>query len=141
MAARTIYLIKRLEMEVTSRMTHKLGVQGITPAQFTILSFVDKTEMDMSSAQLSRRFFMTPQSMNEVVGTLERKELIEIDTDPNHKRILRIRLTEIGQETLQVCNIAMDSLEADLLSGFNAEETNHFRQFIGRILTPPNEGL
>ena len=63
MAARTIYLIKRLETEVTSNMVKLLGAYDITPTQFTILSFVGNIETDLSSAQLSRRFLMTPQSM------------------------------------------------------------------------------
>ncbi len=134
MPARTIYLIKRLETEVTTRMIEMLGTYDVTPAQFTILSFVGDSETDLSSAQLSRRFLMTPQAMNEVVGTMQRKALLKKNTDPNHKRILRIQLTEKGQKTLQQCNDVMDSLEADLLAGFSVEEVDFFRNFIGKIL-------
>ena len=77
---------------------------------------------------------MTPQAMNEVVGTMQRKALLKKNTDPNHKRILRIQLTEKGQKTLQQCNDVMDSLEADLLAGFGVEEVDFFRNFIGKIL-------
>lgn len=134
MPARTIYLIKRLETEVTTHMIEVLGAYKITPAQFTILSFVGDSETDLSSAQLSRRFLMTPQAMNEVVSTMQRKALIEKKTDPNHKRILRIRLTEEGQNTLQQCNVAIDLLEEKLLSGLSAENLDLFRSFIGKIL-------
>ena len=64
MSARTIYLIKRLETEVTAQMVKILGTYDITPSQFTVLSFVDDNKTDLSSAQLSRRFLMPPQSMN-----------------------------------------------------------------------------
>lgn len=67
MPARTIYLIKRLETEVTAHMMKILGAFEITPSQFIVLSFVGDNKTDLSSAQLSRRFLMTPQSMNEVV--------------------------------------------------------------------------
>ena len=134
MPARTIYLIKRLETEVTSRMLKVLGAYEVTPSQFIILSFVGDNKSDLSSAQLSRRFLMTPQSMNEVVTTLQRKVLLEKITDPNHKRILRLRLTEKGQEMLQLCNKAMDELEVNLLEGFREEEVLLFRSFIGKIL-------
>ena len=134
MPARTIYLIKRLETEVTSRMIEMLGAYEITPAQFTILSFVGDSETDLSSAQLSRRFLMTPQAMNEVVSAMQRKALLTKNTDPNHKRILRIQLTETGQQTLQQCNIVMDRLEAELLADFSAPEIDLFRGLIGKIL-------
>jgi DNA-binding MarR family transcriptional regulator len=134
MPARTIYLIKRLETEVTSQMVKILGAYDITPSQYTILSFVGDNKTDLSSAQLSRRFLMTPQSMNEVVTTLQRKELLEKNIDPNHKRILRISLTEKGQAMLTQCNVAMDEFEVKLLEDFSEEDVDLFRNFIGKIL-------
>jgi DNA-binding MarR family transcriptional regulator len=134
MPARTIYLIKRLETEVTSQMVKILGAYDITPSQYTILSFVGDNKTDLSSAQLSRRFLMTPQSMNEVVTTLQRKELLEKNIDPNHKRILRISLTEKGQAMLTQCNVAMDEFEVKLLEDFSEEDVDLYRNFIGKIL-------
>jgi len=134
MPARTIYLIKRLETEVTANMIKILGDYDITPSQFIILNFVGDNETDLSSAQLSRRFLMTPQSMNEVVTTLQRKELLERNTDPNHKRILRITLTEKGKEVLEICNAAMDVFEEKLLKKLKVKEKEVFRGSIGKIL-------
>jgi DNA-binding MarR family transcriptional regulator len=134
MPARTIYLIKRLETEVTSQMVKILGTYDITPSQFIILSFVGDNKTDLSSAQLSRRFLMTPQSMNEVVTTLQRKALLEKNIDPNHKRILRISLTEKGQAMLKKCNAAMDEFEANLMEDFSPTDIDFYRHFIGRIL-------
>ena len=73
MNPRTLYLIKRAEIEATSRMAKALEQHGVTPIQFTVLYFVDNDKGDLSSAQLSRRFSMTPQSMNELMGVLERR--------------------------------------------------------------------
>lgn len=140
MPARTIYLIKRLETEVTANMIKILGDYEITPSQFIILNFVGDNETDLSSAQLSRRFLMTPQSMNEVVTTLQRKELLERNTDPNHKRILRITLTDKGKEVLEICNAAMDQFEEKLLKKLKAKEKEVFRGSIGKILENLKEG-
>ena len=134
MSARTIYLIKRLETEVTANMIKILGAYDITPSQFIILNFVGDNETDLSSAQLSRRFLMTPQSMNEVVTTLQRKDLLERNTDPNHKRILRITLTDKGKEVLEICNAAMDVFEEKLLKKLKIKEKEVFRGSIGKIL-------
>jgi DNA-binding MarR family transcriptional regulator len=134
MSARTIYLIKRVETEVTARMTQLLGAYDITPTQFIILSFVGDNEADLSSAQLSRRFLMTPQSMNEVVTILQRKGLLEKKSDPNHKRILHLQLTEKGQETLTHCNKAMDNLEVQLFDNMGAQDLTLYRQMMGKVL-------
>lgn len=134
MPARTIYLIKRVETEVTSRMIRILNEYDVTPSQFIILNFVSDNKTDLSSAQLSRRFLMTPQSMNEVVTILQRKGLLEKKNDPNHKRILRLQLTEKGQETLAHCNKAMDDLESRLFDNLGSEDLVVYRQLMGRIL-------
>jgi DNA-binding MarR family transcriptional regulator len=134
MPARTIYLIKRAETEITAHMTKILGEFEITPMQFTILNFVHDNPDDLSSAQLSRRFLMTPQSMNEAITTMQRKELIEKYTDSKHKRILRINLTEKGLQKLAICNTLMDSLEEKLFESFTATELEACRRFMGKIL-------
>ena len=134
MNPRIIYLIKRAEIEVTSRMSRAFEEYDITPIQFTILYFVDYDKGDLSSAQLSRRFSMTPQSMNELVTVLERKKLLKKSVDPAHKRILRLSLTEKGKKLLQDCNAALDLLEDSLLKGLTSTETNTLRRLIGKIL-------
>ena len=139
MNPRILYLIKRAEIEVTSRMSRAFEEFDITPIQFTILYFVDYDKGDLSSAQLSRRFSMTPQSMNELVTVLERKKLLKKSVDPAHKRILRLRLTAKGKKLLTDCNGALDLLEDSLLGGFTAAETNTLRSLIGKILETARE--
>jgi len=139
MNPRILYLIKRAEIEVTSRMSRALEEFDITPIQFTILYFVDYDKGDLSSAQLSRRFSMTPQSMNELVAVLERKKLLKKSVDPAHKRILRLSLTAKGKKLLKDCNAALDLLEESLLQGLTTAETNSLKSLIGKILEEARE--
>jgi len=139
MNPRILYLIKRAEIEVTSRMSRALEEFDITPIQFTILYFVDYDKGDLSSAQLSRRFSMTPQSMNELVKVLERKKLLKKSVDPAHKRILRLSLTAKGKKLLKDCNAALDLLEESLLQGLTTAETNSLKSLIGKILEEARE--
>jgi DNA-binding MarR family transcriptional regulator len=139
MNPRTLYLIKRAEIEVTSRMARALEQYDITPMQFTVLYFVDYDKGDLSSAQLSRRFSMTPQSMNELVGVLERKKLLKKTTDPSHKRILRIAISLKGKRLLQACNHELDVLEVQILKQLNAQEIKTMRDLLGKILEGSHE--
>ena len=139
MNPRILYLIKRAEIEVTSRMSRAFEEFDITPIQFTILYFVDYDKGDLSSAQLSRRFSMTPQSMNELVAVLERKKLLKKSVDPAHKRILRLSLTAKGKKLLKDCNAALDLLEESLLQGLTTTETNSLKSLIGKILEEARE--
>jgi len=140
MNPRMLYLIKRAEIEVTSRMYSSLADYDITPIQFTVLYFVDYDKGDLSSAQLSRRFSMTPQSMNELVKVLETKKLLKKAVDPSHKRILRLSLTAKGKKLLQDCNNALDIMEASLLQGLSSTEIDNLRKLIGKILESSKQG-
>jgi DNA-binding MarR family transcriptional regulator len=141
MNPRILYLIKRAEIEVTSRMAVTLEDFDITPIQFTVLYFVDYDNGDLSSAQLSRRFSMTPQSMNELVSVLERKKLLKKEVDPSHKRILHLRLTAKGKKLLADCNTALDIMEETLLKGLSDKETQTLRNLLGKILVTAREAL
>jgi DNA-binding MarR family transcriptional regulator len=135
MAARTVYLIKRIETEVTLRMNKALSEFGITLSQFIVLNFVNDNQEDFSSAQLSRRFKMTPQSMNETVSSLQRKEMILKNVDNENKRILRISLTEKGLTTLNACNLAINDVEQNFFEALNINELDSFRSLVGKILS------
>ncbi|MBL7817799.1 MAG: MarR family transcriptional regulator [Saprospiraceae bacterium] len=134
MSARTVYLIKRIETEVTAQMNRALMDFDITLAQFIVLNFVNDHTHDLSSAQLSRRFNMTPQSMNEVVTTLQRKGLIEKKSNSDNKRVLLIGLTPKGVEVLTKCNEAIDTVESELFRPFSEKELTQYRNLIGKLL-------
>jgi DNA-binding MarR family transcriptional regulator len=133
MQARTIYLTKRVEVEVRTQMLKALSPYEITPLQYTLMSFVDV------DAQLSRRFSMTPQSMNEIVAVLQRKMFLDKVIDPNHKRILRLNLTQKGKDMLMLCNQAINEVEENLFMGLNIEELAIYRTLMSKILANMHE--
>ena len=115
-------------------MNKALDAFGVTPIQFTVLYFVKHDKGDFSSAQLSRRFSVTPQSMGELIRVLQRKKLVKKTVDPTHKRIMRISLTPKGNQLLTSCNIALDTIERELLEELTTGELDKFRDVIGKIL-------
>jgi DNA-binding MarR family transcriptional regulator len=134
MKVRTVYLTKRIDTEVTLQMSKALSPYELTPLQFAVLSFVEADSTNFSSAQLSRRFAMTPQSMNEIVRILLDKALIYKTIDPAHKRILRLSLTESGKDILKKCNAEINAVERNLFGDLTDEEYTMYRLLMGKIL-------
>jgi DNA-binding MarR family transcriptional regulator len=140
MQARTVYLIKRVETEVTNQMTKAMSPFDVTPLQYSILSFVAQQGSSFSSAQLARRFNMAPQSMNEAVAILQRKGLIFKTIDPDHKRILHLNLTDKGEAALEKCNVVLDEIEQNLFNDLannrpeQDDELAVFRALLGKVL-------
>jgi len=89
-------------------------------------------ESGLSNAQLARRCFVTPQSMNEVVLELERRELLTREPDPSNQRILRAHLTRSGQKVIDAWEARIAELEQRLLEGFSEQEARRFRRSVAR---------
>jgi DNA-binding MarR family transcriptional regulator len=76
----------------------------------------------LSGADLARACNTTPQAVNEVLATLERKHMIERHPHPTHGRILQVTLTSEGRRRLEAANPAVRALEAAVEQGFTADE-------------------
>jgi DNA-binding MarR family transcriptional regulator len=141
---RLSYLVKELERALRARIDDVLQPAQLTAVQYTALSVLS-LHAGMSSAQLARRSFVSPQAANEMVSALERRGLIRRRSDSEGGRALSIFLTAPGERTLARCDEQVDALESVLLSGFTGREEAQFRQMLRisrdavRAQAPPSE--
>ncbi|WP_233434385.1 MarR family winged helix-turn-helix transcriptional regulator [Nocardia yamanashiensis] len=122
----TLYLIKRLELAVRALMDDALRPLGLTTLQYTALTVLERRS-GLSSAQLARRSFLRPQTMNVMVQTLEERGLIQRDRDPNNRRVLVATLTGKGREALREAAPRVAGIEGRLLDGMSAQRGEAFR--------------
>lgn len=125
-SARMLYLIRQAQTASYNRLTDRLKAFHLTATEYMVMSILGHRE-ELSSAQLSRRFSVTPQTMMRLVIGLEAKRLIARAESPENRRILRIRLTAEGRRVLDRCEIAVDEVEDSMLAGFSAKEVATFR--------------
>jgi DNA-binding MarR family transcriptional regulator len=123
---RVSYLVKELERALRGRIDEILQPFALTAVQYTALSVLS-LHAGMSSAQLARRSFVSPQAANEMVGALERRGLIRRKGDTEGGRALSIFLTALGRRTLARCDAQVDALEARFLGGFSDREETQLR--------------
>lgn len=133
---RTFYLVKRLETEAGNALDEALRDFDITSGQYLILSLVSR-EGGRSSAELARRAYVTPQSMNEVIAALESKNYIKRTENPENRRMLQVSLTASGRRLLERCEKSVDAAEAAYFSGLSAKKLAEFRATLERLLVPP----
>jgi DNA-binding MarR family transcriptional regulator len=120
------YAIARLQQRVFAGITERVAPYDLTTLQFTTLSVLDRHGAPLSTSQLARRAFMTPQSMSEVIHALERKGFIKRNPHPNHRRTLPATLTPRGRRVLASCERAVAELEDAMLDGFTVQERAAF---------------
>jgi DNA-binding MarR family transcriptional regulator len=114
-------LIKRAQAALHAAMAGALHERGVTIAQFAVLTALTE-ESGLSNAELARRAFITPQSMNENLRDLEQRGWVTRHHHPSHGRILQTELTEQGRETLQVCDDAVAVIEERMLADLDQDD-------------------
>lgn len=124
------YAIGRLHQRVFTGISERVAPHDLTTLQFTTMSVLSRHGAPLSTSQLARRAFMTPQSMSEVIHALERKGFIRRNPHPHHRRTLPATLTPKGQRVLAACEEAVSEFENTMLDGFSAADRNAFLDMI-----------
>src|ERR1700712_4092720 len=96
---RAAQMMKRIMIHFRSQMDEKLRPQGVTTAQLQMLKVI-RDEPGGSGAQLARACYVTPQSAQALLKSLEDGAWITRTKDPENERILIARLTPSGMELL-----------------------------------------
>jgi DNA-binding MarR family transcriptional regulator len=118
---RISYVVARLERAIRAAIGERVKPHGLTTSQYTTLSILG-VRGGLSNAQLARRAYITPQSMNEVIDALQTQGLIERRPHPTHGRVRPLALTRKGRKVLAACDAAVDRLEEEMLDGLSGEE-------------------
>jgi DNA-binding MarR family transcriptional regulator len=113
------YVVARLERAIRHEVEQRANEHGLTLPQYTALSILLR-QAGLSNAQLARRSFVRPQSMNQVIVQLEHAGLIERAPDPAHGRVLRTTLTAAGRRVLAACDRDVAQMESIMLAELSA---------------------
>src|SRR5664279_1711304 len=86
-------------VRLRTRLDEAVSAHAVTTTEYVALSVLRDRD-GLSSAQLARWAFVTPQAMNLVVAALERRGLVHRRPDPHHRRVLRASVTAKGRKVL-----------------------------------------
>ena len=110
-----LYLVGRIDRVVRRSIDEVVRAHGLSVNQYTTLSVLDHRS-GLSNAQLARRALVSPQSMNEVLLTLEQRGLVRRRAHPDHGRILQTRVTAKGRKVLAACDEEVREVEARMVA-------------------------
>lgn len=104
----------------------------LTPLQYTILNVVQRRS-GLSSADLSRRFYVTPQTMGQVLNGLEARGLLKRTENPVNRRVLLVNITPAGDAVVRACQKEMDRVEQLLFSDIAADDLKVLRKTLHQL--------
>ncbi|QDL94276.1 MarR family transcriptional regulator (plasmid) [Paroceanicella profunda] len=124
-----MYLLNQVNQSIRTVLETRLRDHRVTGIQYTVLAIV-RARDGISSADLARRFFVTPQTMNEIVTGLEKRGLIERRELPGNRRILVTYLRPEGARLLEACDTIADELEAGAFAAMPEEDFTALRRIL-----------
>lgn len=98
------YALKRAQYAMRRHMDYQLKDLGLSAPQYAVLASLE-TEPGASNAQLARRSFTTPQTMQVMLVKMQQAGLIERVPDETHGRIRRTLLTSKGRKVLDAAHL------------------------------------
>ena len=110
------YALKRAQHALRLRVDEALREVGLTTPQYAVLSVLEDAP-GLSGAELARRSFVTPQTMNAIVGKLEAAGFVMRSPHPEHGRVLQAYLTERGRKLVSGAHEVVERIEKTMLSG------------------------
>jgi DNA-binding MarR family transcriptional regulator len=107
---------------------------GLTAAQSIVLRVLFH-EGPLSSADLSRRLYVTPSNMTGVIDRLEKKALIERVRQAADRRVVLITLTQSGNALSRTLPDPIENKLISQLSDLKTEHVQSIAEALNRVLT------
>lgn len=115
---RSTYVLARLTRVMQRLLEEMLTSHSLNLPQFTVLAVLLRRP-GLSNAQLARRAYIAPQSMQEVLRVLEDRDLIRRTPAPENQRILRASLTATGKRLAVRADRDAARIEDAMLAGLS----------------------
>jgi DNA-binding MarR family transcriptional regulator len=115
------YLLKEASSALRSAMEAVLRPLGMTVTHYSCLELLAQRP-GLSNSELARGAFVTRQSMNVLLQTLERDGYVTRPAEPPVGKALPARLTPRGRRSLAKATAAVRSVEVRMLSGMTPDE-------------------
>ena len=126
------YLLKEVQHSIRTRMDNALREIDLTTPQYAIISELDEYP-GLSNADLARKSFVTPQTMNLIVRSLEDRGLISKEIDRNQKRRLNFKLSQAGVQKLRKAHALVNEIESTLFECLSLEERKALEDILIKI--------
>lgn len=120
------YLLKQAASALRTALDAVLRPLGMTVPQYACLELLAQRP-GMSSSELARGAFVSRQSMNVLLQSLERDGLVSRPDQPPTGRVLPTQLTPVGRRRLDAATTAVRAVELQMLADLGSTEQEQLR--------------
>ena len=127
------YLLKEASSELRAAMEAVLRPLGMTVTHYSCLELLAQRP-GLSNSELARGAFVTRQSMNVLLQTLEQDGYVERPAAARVGRVLPTQLTPRGRQELKKATAAVRSVEVRMLNGMTPREQSDAHRILTNMI-------
>lgn len=127
------YLIRRLNKLGLGRLEHVFDDVDFSFTQWAVLSLIRNGVTDTASG-LARDLDHDSGAMTRVIDQLEERGLLRRSRDAADRRVIKLELTEAGDDMVTTLGQRVMTIWNELLDGFESAEINNFIAMLSRLL-------
>ncbi|MBL7253622.1 MarR family winged helix-turn-helix transcriptional regulator [Paractinoplanes lichenicola] len=121
---------------VARRFRSAFGRLGLSPTQFGVLLELD-LHPGSSNGEVARAVLVTPQSMSDLLNSLQRLGYVERDGSAGQGHRVPARLTAAGRQVLRECATAVMGVEESL--GLTREQAGQLNSLLHAVSARPDD--
>jgi len=127
------YLLKEASSVLRASMEKTLRPFGMTVTHYSCLELLAQRP-GLSNSELARGAFVTRQSMNVLLQSLERAGDVTRSVEAPVGKVLPTQLTPRGRQSLEKASVAIRSVEVSMLAGMTETEQSAAFQILRSMI-------
>ncbi|MBQ7915395.1 MAG: MarR family transcriptional regulator [Firmicutes bacterium] len=115
-------------------MTETARTLGMTKPEMDILLFLHNNPQYDKAADISELRFLAKSYVSKAVDLLQKRGMLEVHTDENDRRIMRLRVTEAAAPALEKAKETQVQFLKLLFEGVTCEEIKVMQAIHGKMM-------
>jgi len=127
----------KLSDQMLSEANQLLSVWGMTPLQYNALRVLyvkDNQDNGLPSKEIGQRLYTRVPDVTRLLDRLAEKGWVTRERDPNNKRVVRTRLTDIGIKLVESAFMPLQDLESKQLAHMSEDEKQKLSELLLKAL-------
>ena len=126
------FLLARLGLSFKSEAIAQIEQAGFEAHHYSVLAMLGEGVRE-TQATIAEALDLDPSRLVAILDSLEERNLIERQRDPNDRRRHVVRITPAGKQQLQKLRSITKKLEDDFFAPLNADERTHFHNLLAQL--------
>jgi DNA-binding MarR family transcriptional regulator len=127
------YLVKQVQHELRKKMDNALLSIELSTPQYAVLTELQEFP-GLSNADLARKSFVTPQTMNLIVKNLESRNIVTRTKSETHGKRIDTHITEEGLSLLEKANGIVSSIGDEVFGCLSKDEAQVLSTLLKKLV-------